>query len=65
MASASTSSSVSKVHTHYEVTSNDLPLHCPMPTQSLWNAHPRVFLPMDESGKAVCPYCSAEYILKD
>ena len=65
MAEASISSSVSKVHTHYKVTSDDLPLHCPMPNQSLWNAHPRVFLPMDESGKAVCPYCSAEYILKD
>lgn len=65
MAEAQQSSSVSKVQTRYEVTRDDLPLHCPMPGQSLWDAHPRVFLPMDESGKAVCPYCSAEYILKD
>jgi len=49
----------------YEVTRKDLPLHCPMDSMSLWNSHPRVFLPVEEAGKAVCPYCSAEYILKD
>ena len=65
MAEAQMSSTVSKVHTHYEVTSDDLPLRCPMPDQLLWNAHPRVFLPLDESGQAICPYCSAKYILKD
>lgn len=65
MAEAQKSSTVGKVHTHYEVTGDDLPLQCPMPGQSLWDAHPRVFLPFDESGKATCPYCSAEYILKD
>jgi len=49
----------------YEVTRKDLPLHCPMDSMSLWNSHPRVFLPVEETGKAICPYCSAEYILKD
>lgn len=48
----------------YEVTRKDLPLHCPMPGMSLWNSHPKVYLPIEESGQAKCPYCGAEYILK-
>ncbi len=48
---------------HYEVTRADLPLHCPMPEMSLWNSHPRVFLPVEATGKAKCPYCGAEYTL--
>ncbi len=50
---------------HYEITQNDLPLSCPMPNMRLWDAHPRVFLPIDEVGYVVCPYCSTEYYLKD
>ena len=65
MAEAQQSSNANRVCTHYEVTRDDLPLHCPMPNQSLWDAHPRVFLPIDQSGKAKCPYCGTEYILKD
>ena len=53
------------VHTVYEVSRADLPLHCPMPGSELWNSHPRVFLPIEDSGKAKCPYCGAEYVLKD
>lgn len=49
----------------YEVRRADLPLSCPMPGQHLWNAHPRVYLPIEESGEASCPYCSAQYILLD
>jgi uncharacterized Zn-finger protein len=48
----------------YEVTQDDLPLSCPMPGMYLWNSHPRVFLPIDRTGWAKCPYCSAEYTLK-
>jgi uncharacterized Zn-finger protein len=48
---------------HYQVTATELPLHCPMPSMSLWNSHPRVFLPIEETGKAKCPYCGAEYTL--
>lgn len=47
-----------------EVTAADLPLHCPMPGQSLWDSHPRVFLPIEESGEAHCPYCGAHYKLQ-
>ena len=49
----------------YEVSKKDLPLHCPMPGMSLWNSHPRVYLPIEKSGEEQCPYCGAIYILKD
>jgi uncharacterized Zn-finger protein len=48
-----------------EVTAADLPLHCPTPSQVLWNAHPRVFLPIEKTGEALCPYCGTLYALKD
>ena len=47
-----------------EVTEKDLPLHCPTPQMSLWDAHPRVFLPIEEKGEALCPYCGTLYVLK-
>lgn len=47
-----------------EVSAADLPLHCPTPAQVLWNAHPRVFLPVEKTGEALCPYCGTLYILK-
>ena len=34
----------------YEVTAEDLPLSCPMPEMYLWNSHPRVYLPIEETG---------------
>ena len=49
----------------YEVTRADLPLSCPMPGMQLWNSHPRVYLAIEKTGQAVCPYCSAESVLKD
>ena len=48
----------------YEVTETDLPLSCPTRDLRLWDAHPRVYLPIEETGRAICPYCDAEYILK-
>lgn len=48
-----------------EVSRADLPLSCPQPDQKLWNAHPRVYLPIEETGEAVCPYCGAHYTLVD
>ncbi|MGZ8154297.1 MAG: zinc-finger domain-containing protein [Burkholderiales bacterium] len=48
---------------HIEVTSADLPLHCPMPSMMLWNAHPRVYLPIQKTGEAMCPYCGTKYTL--
>jgi len=49
----------------YEVTRDDLPLSCPMPGMSLWNSHPKVYLPIEDKGTARCPYCGAEYVLRD
>lgn len=48
----------------YEVTEADLPLSCPMPNTTLWNSHPRVYIPVETTGEAKCPYCGALYILK-
>lgn len=47
-----------------EITEDDLPLHCPIPSMRLWNGHPRVFLPIEATGEALCPYCGTRYILK-
>ena len=48
----------------HKVTVTDLPLHCPTPEMSLWNAHPRVFLDIKAAGgKIVCPYCGETYEL--
>lgn len=48
---------------HYEVTRADLPLSCPMPDMALWNSHPRVYLPIEVTGEATCPYCGACFTL--
>lgn len=47
----------------FHIDEHDLPLHCPLPEMSLWNQHPRVFLPIEDSGKEKCPYCGTEFIL--
>jgi uncharacterized Zn-finger protein len=47
----------------YEVKVADLPLSCPMPGMHLWNSHPRVYLAIEQTGWAKCPYCGAEYTL--
>jgi len=48
-----------------EVSHADLPLSCPLPKQKLWNAHPRVYLPVEDSGEISCPYCGTHYVLSD
>ncbi|KAB2308380.1 zinc-finger domain-containing protein [Betaproteobacteria bacterium SCN2] len=47
-----------------EVGESDLPLHCPLPAHTSWNAHPRVFLPIEKTGEALCPYCGTLYKLQ-
>ncbi|MFK8031796.1 MAG: zinc-finger domain-containing protein [Gammaproteobacteria bacterium] len=47
----------------YTVTTDDLPLHCPLPGTSLWNSHPRVYLPIEDTGSAKCSYCGAVFTL--
>lgn len=48
----------------YKVTRADLPLSCPTPEMTLWNSHPRVYLPIEETGEARCPYCGARFELE-
>jgi uncharacterized Zn-finger protein len=48
----------------YEVEATDLPLSCPTPRMTLWNSHPRVYLPIEQTGSAKCPYCGAEFTLR-
>ena len=46
------------------VTDKDLPLHCPNPAMPLWSSHPRVFLDVEATGEAMCPYCGTRYRLR-
>ena len=47
----------------YEVSRADLPVSCPLPDMMVWNSHPKVYLPIEATGKAKCPYCSAVFVL--
>jgi len=49
----------------FAVSRKDLPLSCPTPEMELWNMHPRVYLPIEATGHAVCPYCGTEFELTD
>ncbi len=51
----------SREHT---ISKADLPLSCPLPSQTLWNAHPKVYLPIEKTGQATCPYCGTQYRLE-
>ena len=55
----------SSTETRVDVKRTELPLSCPLPDEKLWNAHPRVYLPIEDSGEASCPYCGTHYILAD
>ncbi len=50
---------------HYTVTRDQLPLSCPLPAMALWNSHPRVYLPVEVTGTAKCPYCGATFTLAE
>jgi uncharacterized Zn-finger protein len=50
---------------NYVVHRNQLPLSCPTDEMVLWNAHPKVYLPLEKKGIVVCPYCSARFILEE
>ena len=48
-----------------DISRKDLPLSCPRPQDEVWNMHPRVYLPIEETGEETCPYCGARYRLAD
>jgi uncharacterized Zn-finger protein len=49
----------------YTVKHEDLPLSCPTKDMRVWDAHPRVYLPIEEVGHVTCPYCGAEFVLEN
>lgn len=66
MSTSTAESLVPNACSRYAVEADQLPLHCPMPGTSQWDSHPKVYLPIKENGGfAKCPYCGAEYTLKD
>jgi len=48
-----------------QITRKDLPLSCPRPNDEVWDMHPRVYLPIEKTGEASCPYCGVRYQLAD
>jgi uncharacterized Zn-finger protein len=50
---------------NYVVHRDQLPLSCPTADMVLWNAHPKVYLPIEKTGTEVCPYCSARFTLQN
>ena len=42
----------------------DLPLSCPTKEMLLWNAHPKVYLPIEKTGMENCPYCGTQFVLQ-
>ncbi|HLS52101.1 MAG TPA: zinc-finger domain-containing protein [Burkholderiaceae bacterium] len=46
------------------IKSTDLPLYCPGPKAPLWSMHPKVYIEIEQTGSALCPYCSAHYVLE-
>ncbi|MBJ15620.1 MAG: hypothetical protein CMF38_03145 [Legionellaceae bacterium] len=49
---------------NYVVNQKQLPLSCPTREMELWNAHPKVYLPIEKTGQAMCPYCGACFVLE-
>jgi uncharacterized Zn-finger protein len=62
---AENSSVEANAERYYEVSRAELPLSCPTPAMKLWNSHPRVYLPIEATGRAQCPYCGAVFTLVD
>ena len=50
---------------NYVVHRDQLPLSCPSDEMVLWNAHPKVFLPIEKTGVEVCPYCGSRFVLQN
>lgn len=48
-----------------QVQPQDLPLSCPTEDMSVWNAHPKVYLPIETTGEETCPYCGTQFVLKN
>jgi len=62
---SSTEAQPANTELNYQVKREQLPLSCPTPAMALWNSHPRVYLPIEATGSARCPYCGALFVLED
>ena len=62
---ATAAATLSKTPDVILVTRRDLPLACPPQWDKFWSQHPRVFLPIEKTGEATCPYCGAQYRLQE
>lgn len=62
---ATAAASPSKTPEVILVSRRDLPLACPPQGDKFWSQHPRVFLPIEKTGEAICPYCGANYRLQE
>ena len=49
----------------FKINRAQLPLYCPRPEMGLWDQHPRVYLPIETSGREKCPYCGNEFLLEE
>ena len=49
----------------YSVKRSELPACCPRPDQKIDCMHPKVFIAFDKQGHGRCPYCGAEFVIKD
>jgi len=47
-----------------EINGKNLPVYCPDSSMKKWSSHPRIFLNIDDNGKAQCPYCGTQYQVK-
>jgi uncharacterized Zn-finger protein len=47
------------------LTTDDLPAFCPNPAMPVWSNHPKVFLDVTTTGRAVCPYCGTVYTVAE
>lgn len=56
------SESSQKIHVVHR---RDLPLSCPTAAMDLMSTHPKVYLPIEQSGIEVCPYCGSRFVLQD
>ena len=52
------------IERYEQIAPKDLPLSCPKQDQEIWDAHPRVYLPIEETGQVLCPYCGTTYVLQ-
>ena len=49
----------------YYVAKDTHSVACPPPEERIWDAHPRVYLSLNEDGQVTCPYCGTEFIVKN